>query len=303
MSELELREAGDRIATPAAPPEPVGAPARRGRHRLRWRAPRRPGPALALSLAWLALVLLAVLVPAALTSADPLATEPAAKLSVPSADHLFGTDQLGRDLLSRVVHGADPSLRAAFLATLLGLVAGALLGLVAGFFRRLPDTIIMRAVDVILSIPNMLASLALIALLGSGTAQVALAVGFAGIANCARVMRAEVLRVRESVFVEAARASGNTLRRVLLRHVLPNSIGPVLALGALQFGVSILAVSSLSFLGYGVRPPDPEWGSLISSGRDSLATAWWLTTLPGVVVVLTVLAANRVARALGGEGR
>ncbi|GAA4978737.1 ABC transporter permease [Yinghuangia aomiensis] len=265
------------------------------------RSLRRPG--MVVALVWLALVLLAVLMPSALTSADPLDPEPAAKLSPPSTKHLFGTDTLGRDLYSRVVHGAAASLSAAILATLLGVTVGVLLGLAAGFFRRLTDTVIMRLVDVILAVPSMLTSLALIALLGVGTVQVALAVGFAGIANCARVMRAEVLRVRESVFVEAAQASGNTLPRVLLRHVLPNSVGPVLALGALQFGVSILAVSSLSFLGYGTQPPDPEWGSLIASGRDSLDTAWWLTTLPGLVVVMTVLAGNRVAHVLRDESR
>ncbi|MDX6740670.1 ABC transporter permease [Actinocorallia sp. A-T 12471] len=258
----------------------------------------RPGPALAL--VWLTLVGAAALLPSWFTALDPLAVAPAERLSGPSPAHPLGTDQLGRDLFARVVHGAGASLTAAALATLVGLVAGGVFGLLAGFLRGPADALIMRLMDMLLSIPGLLLSLALIAVLGPGTRNVAVAVGVTGIAAFARITRAEVLRVREEPFVEAARAGGARLPRVLLRHVLPNSLGPVRALAALDFAGAILAVSALSFLGYGVQPPHPEWGALVSEGRDALRTAWWLTTFPGLAVVVTVVAANRVSRALEG---
>jgi len=158
--------------------------------------------------------------------------------------------------------------------------------------------VIMRVVDVLLSIPALFLSLALVTALGYGTVEVAVAVGIASVAAFARVMRAEVLRVRTAVFVEAAHSSGARWYSVLARHVLPNSLGPVLVLATLELATAVLAVSSLSFLGYGAKPPTPEWGSLVATGRDFLGSGWWLTTLPGLVVVATVLAANRIARAL-----
>jgi peptide/nickel transport system permease protein len=186
----------------------------------------------------------------------------------------------------------------ALLAVVVGLVVGGALGLVAGFTRGWLDDAVMRVVDVVLAIPSLLLSLALITVLGFGTTNVAIAVGIASVAACARIMRSEVLRVRESTFVEAAHANGVRWSGVLLRHVLPNSVGPLLVLVALEFGTAILAISSLSFLGYGAKPPTPEWGSLVATGRDFLREAWWLTTLPGFVVAATVLAANRISRAL-----
>jgi len=177
-------------------------------------------------------------------------------------------------------------------------VIGSLIGLIAGFVRGWADDALMRVVDVLLAIPSLLLSLALITVLGFGTTNVAIAVGIASVAACARIMRSEVLRVRESTFVEAAHANGVRWSGVLLRHVLPNSIGPLIVLVALEFGTAILAISALSFLGYGAPPPTPEWGSLVATGRDFLREAWWLTTLPGLVVAATVLAANRISRAL-----
>ncbi|GII61686.1 ABC transporter permease [Sphaerisporangium krabiense] len=262
---------------------------------------RRPG--LLLALAWVALVLLAAFAPGLLTSADPLAAVPADKLTPPSAGHPLGTDELGRDLYARTVHGAALSLKATIIAVSVGLATGTLLGLLGGFLRGWVDDVIMRVADVLLAIPALLLSLALVVVLGFGTVNVAIAVGVASVATCARVMRAEVLRVRHSLYVEAAHAGGARRIRVLVRHVLPNSSGPVLVLAALEFGTSILAVSALSFLGYGAQPPAPEWGSLISAGRDYLSVAWWMTTMPGLTIAATVLAANRISRLLDGEWR
>jgi peptide/nickel transport system permease protein len=158
-------------------------------------------------------------------------------------------------------------------------------------------------VDVLLAIPSLLLSLMIIIALGFGITNVAFAVGAAFVATSARVMRGEVLKIRQSPYIEAARAGGARGRRILWRHVLPNSAEPVLVLAALEFGEAILYVSSLSFLGFGVQPPAPEWGSLVADGRDYLDTAWWLTTMPGLTIVATVLAANRISRALGQVSR
>jgi peptide/nickel transport system permease protein len=245
-----------------------------------------------------ALVLAWALVPGVFTGHSPIDGVPADRLQSPSAAHVFGTDHLGRDLFARVVHGSRLTLQATVLAVLIGLALGSLIGLVSGFVKGVVDDVLMRAMDVLLSIPALLLSMALITALGFGTVKIAIAVGIGSVASFARIMRSEVLKVSASVFVEAARASGVRTTGVLVRHVLPNAAGPVLALSALEFGAAVLAVSSLSFLGFGAPPPAPEWGALVSGGRDYLATSWWLTTLPGLVVAVVVLSANRIARAL-----
>ncbi len=195
------------------------------------------------------------------------------------------------------------SLTGAFVAVLVGLVAGTSLGLFAGSVGGLVEDAAMRIVDVLLSIPGLLLMLSIIILLGFGTVNAAIAVGITSVAGFARLSRSEVVRVRRSDYVEAAFGSGGTFLSVLWRHVLPNSLTSVLALAALQFGGAILAISTLGFLGYGAPPPTPEWGLLIAEGRNYISTAWWLTTAPGLVVVLVVLSANRISRALGKTGR
>ncbi|MEW9553332.1 ABC transporter permease [Nonomuraea sp. NPDC050783] len=257
---------------------------------------RRPG--LVLSVAVVTVVVLAAFWPALFTARDPLRGLPAQNFLPPSAEHWFGTDELGRDLYARVVHGAALSLKATLIAVGVAFVAGGALGLVAGFAGGWLEEALMRSVDVLLSIPALFLSLALVTALGHGTVNVAVAVGTASVATFARVTRAEVLRVRQAVYVEAARSSGARWYSVLGRHVLPGSIGPVAVLATLDLGAAVLAVSSLSFLGYGAPPPAPEWGALISSGRNYLLNAWWLSTLPGLVLAAMVLATNRIARAL-----
>ncbi|MYS19307.1 peptide/nickel transport system permease protein [Streptomyces sp. DvalAA-14] len=283
-------------------PRPGAAPLPGSRPRIRRQVRfwlRRPG--LALSVLLVAALLLAAFFPDLLTARDPLAAAPRDKLLPPGAGHPFGTDELGRDLFARVVHGCLLTLQAAALAVGVGLVAGSLAGLIAGYRGGAVDDVLMRLTDVLLSIPGLLLSLALVTALGFGTVKVAIAVGVTSVSTFARIMRAEVMKVGRSAYVEAARACGTRWLPVLLRHVLPNAAGPVLVYAAVDFGAVILQVSSLSFLGYGARPPAPEWGSLVSDGRNYLATAWWLTTLPGLVIAATVLAANRIARSLDGE--
>ncbi|BEK84327.1 ABC transporter permease [Nocardia seriolae] len=247
------------------------------------------------------LVLAWAVAPSVFASGDPLRGIPAQKLRAPSTEHWFGTDNLGRDLYTRVVHGTGLSVSATVFAVMLGSAVGSLLGLVAGGAGGALDTAIMRVVDVLLSIPDLLVALAMITVLGLGTRNVSIAVGVSLIARFARVMRGEVLRVRRAPYVEAAFAAGVRWHRVLFRHVLRNAHLPVAALAAVDFGVAVLFVATLGFLGYGAVPPTPEWGSLVSDGRGFLATAWWLTTLPGVVIVVLVLSTQRVARALQKE--
>lgn len=267
------------------------------RRRAWWR--RRPGLIAAILL--VVLVIGWALVPWLFTAADPLLSVPASRLQPPGPDHWFGTDSLGRDMYSRVVHGAATSLLATALAVLIGLLVGSAIGLISGAVGGRLDDALMRLVDVLLAIPGLLLAMAVVTALGFGTLNVALAVGLSAVAAFARLMRSEVMRVKTSVYIEAAAATGARWWVVLWRHILPNATGPVLVLAALEFGAAVLAVSALSFLGYGAPPPAPEWGSLISEGRNYLATSWWLTTMPGLVVVVLVLAANRISRALDGE--
>ncbi len=253
---------------------------------------------LGISIAFIAVVLLGAFLPHVLTGGDPLAVDPASALQPPSLAHVFGTDFVGRDLYTRMVYGSSLSLQGSVLAVLIALVVGSLIGLLSGYIGGVADTVIMRVIDVFLAIPSLLLSMSVVTALGFGTINVAISVGVASVAVFARLMRSEVTRVRGLRYIEAARLVGSSRWRILFRHILPNSVGTVLTLAALEFGGAILAFSALSFLGYGAQPPQPEWGSLVNDGREYMATSWWLTTLPGLVIVLTVLAANRISRAI-----
>ncbi|ACS83848.1 ABC transporter permease [Musicola paradisiaca] len=275
--------------------EKMTFPLRRKTLRLR-RYIAQPG----LLLAWLVLltVMLWALFPALFTHANPVEGIAGAQRLAPGQHALLGTDQLGRDVYTRMVYGASHSLSGAAIAVGLGLGLGSLLGLLAGALGGRSDTLVMRAVDVLLAIPSLLLALTVIILLGFGNVNASIAVGTILVAKFARLVRAEVLRVRNSDYVEAAFGSGGTFWSVLWRHILPNALPNVLAYAALQFGYAILELATLSFLGYGAPPPTPEWGLLIAEGRNYLATAWWLTTFPGLLVVAVVLAANRVSQSL-----
>ncbi|WP_095159638.1 ABC transporter permease [Pseudomonas sp. Irchel 3E13] len=255
---------------------------------------RRPGFVLALAL--VLFTLLAALVPGLFTSVDPYATQPAAKLLPPSATHWFGTDELGRDLYTRVLYGSRLSVLAALLAVGLALVVGLGLGIVSGFIGGRLDAVIMRVVDVLLALPGLLLALAIVTAIGFGTVPVAIAVGVGIIPGFARTTRAEVLRIKTLPYVEAARLGGASWGRTLLRHVLPNAWGPVAVLATLDVGAAILATAGLSFLGFGAAPPAAEWGTLIANGRHFLITAPWVSLLPGLFLVLVVFSLNHLAR-------
>ena len=262
---------------------------------------RRVPPGLALAWLVIAVVVAWAAAPGLFTAQSPVEGVAGAQLQPPSLAHPLGTDGLGRDQFARVVHGARESLAGALVAVTVGLTLGTLLGLLAGARGGWVDAVVMRIVDTLLAIPSLLLSLSIIILLGFGSIKAAFAVGLVAVAHFARLSRSEVLRVRASDYVEAAFGSGGRFGAVLWRHVLPNSLISVLALAALQFGSAILALSTLGFLGYGAPPPTPEWGLLIAEGRDFLARAWWLTASPGLVVVLVVLSAERISRAIGGR--
>jgi len=285
-------------ARPAPAPAPAGtrpaAPVRA------LRLLRRHG-VLVVALAVVALVLAWAVLPGAFTGHDPIAVDPAGKLAPPSAEHWFGTDQLGRDLYSRVVHGARASLSGAAVAVAVGVVLGALLGALAGWFGGLLDSVIGRGVDVLLSIPGFLFAITIVVLLGFGIVQAAVAVGLTLTATFTRLVRAEVLKARTSTYVEAATTSGASTFDILRRHVLPNSLASTLALVTVQFGIAIIWIASLSFLGLGAQPPEPEWGRLVAEGRSYIATRGWLTLWPGLTIVAVVLATNHISRHLSGR--
>ncbi|MBV6288275.1 ABC transporter permease [Pseudomonas aegrilactucae] len=287
--------------SPARPFKPAPAtahwhPRRRLQRLLDQAAPllRRPGFVLAVAVVLFTLV--AALLPGLFSHFDPYATQPSAKLLAPSATHWFGTDELGRDLYTRVLYGARLSVQAALLAVGLALVCGLALGVVSGFVGGRLDACVMRLVDVLLALPGLLLALAIVTAIGFGTVPVAIAVGVGIIPGFARTTRAEVLRIKTLPYVEAARLGGASWGRTLLRHVLPNAWGPVAVLATLDIGAAILATAGLSFLGFGAAPPAAEWGTLIANGRHFLITAPWVSLLPGLFLVLVVFSLNHIAR-------
>lgn len=250
----------------------------------------------AVAVGFLIFVFLAAAFPSLFTSQDPIVGKPSQVLLGPSWHHLFGTDNLGRDEWARAIYGTRPSVLAGVAAVVIALIVGGGLGLVAGKSGRIADAVIMRVMDVLLSVPSLLISLALITAIGFSSTRVALAVAMPAVGAFARLTRSQVLQISQDQYVEAAAISGSGPAYILVRHVLPNALSPVLAYGVLDFGEAVLTISALSFLGFGAQPPNPEWGSLISDGHNYLATAWWLTTLTGLLVVGTVLSATTIAR-------
>lgn len=241
------------------------------------------------------------LFPALFSPYSPLQPHIPQKFLPPSGSWWFGTDQLGRDVFSRIIYGTQNSLLATLIAVISGLLAGCVIGLVSGFGPPRLDRIIMRFIDVLLSIPRLLLSLAIVTALGFGLTQVALAVGVSSIGSFARIMRSEVIKIKNLTFVESSLLLGASRSRVAIRHVLPHSSGPIVALSALEFGSAILSVSSLSFLGFGAAPPEVEWGLVVAEGRNYINECWWLILFPSIFIVLSVITANVIGRFLGAR--
>jgi len=242
-------------------------------------------------IALLLLVLMAIGAPI-VAPASPTETHFAARLKPPSLAHPFGTDDLGRDVLSRVIWGARLSLSAGILAVTIAVVFGTIVGMISGFYRGIIDTVIMRLTDLFMALPGILLSMVFIFALGRSLSSVMVAVGLSAIPYYARLARGSVLAAREQPYVEAARVLGASDRTIMFRHVLPNILAPILVVATLGLGSTILAIAGLSFLGLGAQPPSAEWGVIVSDGRSRLQTAWWISTFGGVAIMIAVLAIN-----------
>lgn len=214
------------------------------------------------------------------------------RLEPPSWSHPFGTDDLGRDILSRVILGASVSLEVGFLSVGLALVAGTLIGLLAGFYGRWVDDTLMRLMDMLFAFPAVLLAIAILAIRGPGTSNTIIAIAVVYVPIFARVTRASVLGVREEVYVRASRSVGASDFRLLTRHVLPNAAPPIIVQTSISLAFAVLAEAALSFLGLGTQPPNPSWGLMLAEGRGYIDLAWWLAFFPGMAIVITVLCFN-----------
>lgn len=249
-----------------------------------------------LAILYLLLLATAVIAPGVLTHSDPLLADPVNAQLPPSAAHWLGTDQLGRDLLTRVIYGSRYSLLISVAAMALAVLFGTLLGLIAALARGVVDELLSRAVDVISAFPDLLLALMLIAFTGPGTNNLIIALGVASVPRFARVVRAQTYTVMTSGYVEQARTFGLPRFTLITRHILPHAIAQVPALATLGLGTAIIGTAGLSFLGMGPQPPTAEWGLMLAEGRNYLRNAWWIAVWPGVFITLTVIAVNTLGR-------
>lgn len=243
-------------------------------------------------------LLLVLLLGAFWTPYDPLAIDLDLTLAPPSMSHWFGTDQFGRDVLSRAMLGARISTLIAVQTVVVSVIAGALLGVLAGFLRGWTDRLLMTVTDAVLAFPGMLLALALVAVLGSSRGSIVLALSIAYLPSVLRVVRGAVLSIREREYVEASQVAGDGALYTMIRHILPNALPPVIVLATSMFGWVVLSESALSFLGVGVPPPAPTWGNMLSSARPYMAAGAWLSVVPGLCIALTLLGVNLLGDAV-----
>ena len=236
------------------------------------------------------LVLIAVL--ASLISPDPIVQNLSNRLLPPSSEHLLGTDQLGRSVWGRVAHGASLSLQVGVIVTLISVSVGVLVGLLAGTFGGIWDNVLMRVTDIFFAFPSLILAMAIAAALGPSLTNTIIAVAIVNWPSYARLVRAQALALREREFVEAARAIGTSRLGIALRHVLPNTLTPVLIQASFDVGQAILTAAGLSFIGFGAQPPTPEWGAMVSETRNFISEAPWASSAPAIAILLAVLAFN-----------
>jgi peptide/nickel transport system permease protein len=269
-------------------PSLVGPAGRLPAGQLAWRglSPWRRRRSLLIGSAILLLIVAASLLAPWISPYDPVAQDLSNTLQPPSAEHLFGTDNFGRDIFSRVLHAAKLDLQIGVLCVLFPWIIGVVLGALSGYFGGWNDTIIMRTVDVFTAFPFLIVVIGVIAILGPGLTSMYIALTLAGWSAYARIVRGEILVVKKSEYTLAARTLGYSNRRILFRHILPNVVTPAIVFAMSDIILVILSTTSLSFLGLGVQPPTPEWGSMIAEGRGFMMTAWWMVTLPGLAIVL-----------------
>ncbi len=214
------------------------------------------------------------------------------RLQGPSMEHPFGTDSIGRDIMSRMIYGARISLGVAFAAVIFQVIVGTLIGAISGFYGGKVDDILMRINDVFASIPNLLLAITIATALGHSIINMIIAIGIAGTPSLVRIVRATVMSVKDQEFVEAGKALGGNDMQIIVSHLIPNCIAPIIVQGTLKIATAILATSSLSFLGIGIKPPTPEWGNMLSGGREFLRNAPYITVIPGLAIVTTILSIN-----------
>jgi peptide/nickel transport system permease protein len=280
------------LVTTAAPTLP-----RRRASALAWQRMAR-SPNLLVGLLILAIVVGAALFAGFLAPYNPIDQAFADQLRPPSWAHLFGTDEFGRDIFSRVLYGARIALTVGVISDGISLVTGVVLGIVAGYFGGAADSAVMRTVDVMLAFPYLLLAMIVVAILGPSLTNAMIAIGIVYTPQFARLVRGAVLAIREQEFVEAAAALGAASVRVLARHVLPNVLSPIIVMATLTVGFTIVETAGLSFLGLGATPPTPEWGSMLATGRSYMLTAPWIATFPGLAILVTVVGFNLVGDGL-----
>lgn len=283
MSELELRQ-----TTVTAAAEHEGVP--RGR--------RIPRVGTLLALAFVLFLVVATFAPWLVQTQPPNAISAAEAFQPPSTVHWFGTDESGRDVYSRVVAGTSTSLLIGVTATLIGLALGLVFGVLASFGGRAVDFGVSRLVEVLFAFPGLLLALLVIVIYGPGPVTATIAVGLSTAPGYARIIRGQLIAIRSAPFIESARVLGHSTGRILGRHVLPNALVPLFVLATLGIGQAIVWAAALSYLGLGAQPPAAEWGAMLAAGRTYLATAWWMTVFPGLMIVGTTVATTVVGRAL-----
>ena len=256
-----------------------------------WRRLRRNKAAVAGMSVIILLVIVAVLAPV-LAPFDPNQTNISQRLQGPSSEHPLGTDNFGRDMLSRIIYGSRISLYVGFVAVGIGAIFGGILGAIGGFYGKQIDNVIMRLMDVLLAVPQIILAIAIVGVLGTSLTNLMVAVGISQVPRYARLVRASAMSLRGQEFVEAARAIGATDLRIILENILPNCMAPIIVQSTLGVAAAILSAASLSFLGLGVQPPTPEWGSMLSAGRQFLRSAPHLSIYPGLAIAIVVLALN-----------
>ncbi|WP_201777910.1 nickel transporter permease [Ornithinibacillus contaminans] len=239
----------------------------------------------------LILIITALIAPLIATH-NPIAQDIPNRYQPPTGENWLGTDELGRDIFSRIVYGTRISIQIGVIAVGISMIVGVTLGAIAGYFGRWVDQIIMRIMDIMMAFPSILLAIALVAVLGPSLRNAMIAVGIVGVPQFARIVRSAVLSVKETEFIEAARAIGGKHGRILLGHVLPNSLAPIIVQATLGIGTAILDAAGLSFLGLGAQPPSPEWGAMLSDGRAALQNAPWVVAFPGLAIFLFVLGFN-----------
>ena len=283
--------------TATSPAEAAVAPTRKGQRWRVWRRLRRHRLAM-VGLAFLGLLILCALTADLISPYRPLDQAMQIRLKPPSASHWLGTDDFGRDILTRILYGSRVSLQIGFVAVGIAASIGIVLGLISGYFGGHVDDVVMRCMDVLLAFPAVLLAVTIMALLGPSTTNVMIAIGIAYIPQFARVVRGTVFTVKPNEYVQAARAAGASELRMLVNHIAPGTIGPIIVQVSLALAYAILAEAALSFLGLGTQPPTPTWGSMLSFGREFIREAPWFTFFPGFAIFLTVLSLNLVGDGL-----